>query len=147
MDDVRAVMDAAHCPKAHIFGYSEGGPMAILFAATFPERVESLIIYGSYARRLTTDDYPWGYTPEARAKYADQIESDWGWENDMYVMCPSADATMAKWWGDRARGAASPGAARALIEMNSRIDVRDILPAVHVPALVLHRTGDRELPS
>lgn len=142
--DVRAVMDAAHCDRATIFGYSEGGPMAVLFAATFPERVESLVIYGSYARRLIDDDYPWGYTPEARARYAEQIESEWGWENDMQKMCPNADEEMAQWWGERARAAASPGAARALIEMNSLVDVRPILPAVQAPTIVLHRRGDRD---
>lgn len=144
MDDVRAVMDAAHSRRACIFGYSEGGPMAILFAATFPERVESLVLYGSYARRITTEDYPWGYTPEERARYAAQVESDWGWENDMYIMCPSADAAMAEWWGERARAAASPGSARALIEMNSLVDVRDVLPAIRVPTLVMHRSGDKD---
>ena len=118
--------------------------MAILFAATFPERVESLVIYGCYARRLIDEGYPWGYTLEARARYAEQIESDWGWENDMQLMCPNADATMAEWWGERARAAASPGSARALIEMNSLVDIRPILPTVRVPTLVLHRHGDKD---
>ncbi|MCZ6682530.1 MAG: adenylate/guanylate cyclase domain-containing protein [Planctomycetota bacterium] len=144
MDDVRAVMDAANSQRATILGYSEGGPMAALFAATFPERTEALVIYGSYARRLKDDDYPWGSTVEVRAIYAEQIENDWGWEADMHKMCPSADEAMATWWGERARAAASPGAARALIEMNSLVDVRDVLPAIHVPTLVLHRRGDRD---
>ena len=144
MDDVRAVMDAARSESAYLFGYSEGGPMAILFAATYPERTNALILYGSYARRLRGDDYPWGKTKEARARYAEQIENDWSWEADMRTMCPSADEAMAKWWGQRARAAASPGAARALIEMNSLVDVRDVLSAVPVPTLVLHRRGDRD---
>ena len=144
MDDVRAVMDAAKSNRAVIFGYSEGGPMAILFAATFPERTDALIVYGSYARRLKSDDYPWGTTAEARAAYAAEIEEEWGWEADMQRMCPSADDAMAAWWSARARAAASPGAARALVEMNSLVDVRDVLGAVRVPTLVLHRTGDRD---
>ncbi|WP_193368736.1 adenylate/guanylate cyclase domain-containing protein [Pelagibius marinus] len=144
MDDVRAVMDATHVRRATIFGYSEGGPMAILFAATFPERVEALVIYGSYARRMAAQDYPWGYTSEERTRYADQVESEWGWENDMYLMCPSADAAMAEWWGARARASASPGSARALIEMNSLVDVREILPTIQVPTLVMHRSGDKD---
>jgi hypothetical protein len=118
--------------------------MAALFAATYPERTAGLVIYGSWARRLVADDYPWGQTPEERARYADQLERDWGWENDMRAMCPSADEAMARWWGERCRAAASPGAARALIEMNSLVDIRDVLPSVHVPTLVLHRTGDRD---
>jgi len=144
MDDVRAVMDAANCESAILFGYSEGGPMALLFAATYPERTKALALYGTYARRLRSEDYPWAKSPEERARYAEQIESDWGWEADMRMMCPSADAAMANWWGDRARAAASPGAARALVEMNSLMDVRDVLPAVTVPTLVLHRRGDRD---
>lgn len=142
MDDVRAVMDAAGSERAVLFGYSEGGPMAILFAATYPERTVALVVYGSFARRLVGSDYPWGKTPEARAAYAVQVEGDWGWEADMHAMCPSADNAMAQWWRERARAAASPGAARALVEMNSLVDIRDVLPAVHVPTLVLHRRDD-----
>lgn len=144
MDDVRAVLDASKCDSAILFGYSEGGPMAILFAATYPERTKALVLYGTYARRFRSDDYPWGKTPEERAEYAKQIEQDWAWENDMHRMCPNADDAMARWWGERARASASPGAARALIEMNSLVDVRDVLSAVRVPTLVLHRRGDRD---
>jgi len=144
MDDVRAVMDAAKCRRAILFGYSEGGPMAILFAATYPERVKALVLYGTYAKRIRSDDYPWASTAEERHRYGEEIESEWGWEADMRTMCPSADEAMAAWWGERARAAASPGAARALIEMNSLVDVRDVLPAVRVPTLVMHRTDDRD---
>ncbi|MGH6894349.1 MAG: adenylate/guanylate cyclase domain-containing protein [Dongiaceae bacterium] len=145
MDDVRAVMDAAGSERAVLFGYSEGSPMAILFAATYPARTAALVLYGSFARRLWSEDYPWGKNVEERARYAAEIESDWGWEADMHAMCPSADDAMAQWWRERARAAASPGAARALIEMNSLVDIRDVLSAVHVPTLVLHRRDDREM--
>jgi class 3 adenylate cyclase len=144
MDDLRAVMDSVGCERAAIFGYSEGGPMAILFAATYPERTTSLVLYGTYAKRLHSGDYPWAPTEEERSVYADEIERRWAFSADMERMCPSADPAMARWWEARARAAASPGAARALIEMNSRIDVRDVLGAVRVPALVLHRHGDRD---
>ena len=144
MDDVRAVMDAVGSERAVLFGYSEGGPMAVLFAATYRERTAALVLYGTYARRLASEDYPWGRTLEQRAAYAAQIENEWGWAADMHSMCPSADAALARWWGERARAAASPGAARALIEMNSLMDVRSSLPAVRVPTLVLHRRGDRD---
>jgi len=144
MDDVRAVMDAAGSERAILFGYSEGGPMAILFAATYPKRTAALALYGTHARRLVAADYPWGQTPDQRATYAGQIENEWGWEADMHSMCPSADAALARWWGERARAAASPGAARALIEMNSLVDVRSVLPAVRVPTLVLHRRDDHD---
>ena len=144
MDDVRAVMDAVGCDRATLFGYSEGGPMAILFAATFPEKAEKLVLYGTYARRLRDLDYPWGKTEEARQAYAEHIEKGWGWEADMHIMCPNADEALARWWRERARAAASPGAARDLIQMNSLVDVREVLPAVGVPTLVIHRVGDKD---
>jgi pimeloyl-ACP methyl ester carboxylesterase len=142
MDDVRAVMDAVGSERAALFGYSEGGPLSILFAATRPERVSELVLYGAHAKRLRSADYPWAPTEEARRAYAAAVEGEWAFEADMRRMCPSADDAMARWWEARARAAASPGAARALVEMNSRIDVRDVLPSVHVPTLVLHRMGD-----
>jgi class 3 adenylate cyclase len=142
MDDVRAVMDAVGSERAALFGYSEGGPLSILFAATSPERVSELVLYGAYAKRLRSADYPWAPTEEERRSYAAEVEEEWAFEADMRRMCPSADEAMARWWETRARAAASPGAARALIEMNSRIDVRDVLPSVRLPTLVLHRSGD-----
>jgi len=145
MGDVRAVMDAAGSERAALFGYSEGGPMCVLFAATYPDMTSALVLYGTYAKRQDPDDeYPWAQTREARQSYAEQVEADWGWEADMRRMCPGADETMARWWAARARAAASPGAARDLILMNSLIDVRHVLPTVQVPTLVLHRTGDRD---
>ena len=142
MGDLIAVMGAARSEQAVLFGYSEGGPMSILYAATYPERVRGLVIYSSYARRIWTPDYPWGFRPEERARYAEQLEADWAWEADMRHMCPNADDELARWWGERCRAATSPGAARALIEMNSLIDVRDVLGAVQAPTLVLHRRDD-----
>jgi class 3 adenylate cyclase len=144
MDDMRAVMDAAGSERAATLGYSEGGPMAILFAATYPERTSSLVLYGTYAKRLRSKDYPWAPTPAERRTYAEEIEHRWAFSADLERMCPSADPPMARWWEARARAAASPGAARALIEMNSQIDVRDVLGSVRVPTLVLHRRGDRD---
>ena len=116
MDDVRAVMDAVDSRRAVLFGYSEGAPMAILFAATYPERARALVLYGAYAKRVDPDDdYPWAPTREARAAYIEALERDWGFESDMKLMCPSADEAMARWWGERCRAAASPGAIKALM--------------------------------
>jgi DNA-binding SARP family transcriptional activator/pimeloyl-ACP methyl ester carboxylesterase/tetratricopeptide (TPR) repeat protein len=146
MDDVRAVMDAVGSERAVLFGYSEGAPMAILFAATYPERVRALVLYGAYAKRLDPDDdYPWAPTREARAAYITGLERDWGFESDLKMMCPSADEAMARWWGERCRAAASPGAIKALNEMNSLIDVRALLPTIHVPTLVVHRGTDYDV--
>jgi pimeloyl-ACP methyl ester carboxylesterase len=145
MDDVRAVIDAVGSESAALFGYSEGGPMCCLFAATYPDRTTALVLYGTYAKRTDPDDdYPWAATWEQRQAYADQVEREWGFESDLGTMAPNADAALTAWWRARARASASPGAARALILMNSRIDVRRVLPTIRVPALVLHRSGDRD---
>jgi class 3 adenylate cyclase len=145
MDDVRAVMDAAGSERAALFGYSEGGPMSLLFAATYPDRTSALVVYGTYAKRCSPDDdYPWAPTWEDRQETAAEIEREWGVEADLGTMAPKADAALRRWWAQRARASASPGAARDLILMNSQIDVRHVLPAIRVPTLVLHRDGDRD---
>ncbi len=143
MADVRTVMDAAVSERAVLFGYSEGGPMSVLFASTYPAMISALVLYGSYAKTQDPDDdYPWPATREERERYAKQVEEDGGWETDMRRMCPGAGEAMARWWAARASAAASPGAARDLVLMNSLIDVREILPPVELPRLVLHKTGD-----
>ena len=145
MDDVRAVMDAVGSRRAALFGYSEGGPMAMLFAATYPERTSALILYGTYAkRRDPDDDYPWAPTWQQRQADAAEVEQSWGAESHLGAMAPNADAAMVAWWRARGRAAASPGAARDLILMNSQIDVRAVLPAIRTPTLVMHRRGDRD---
>lgn len=145
MDDVRAVMDAVDSERAALFGYSEGGPMCCLFAATYPERVAALVLYASYAKRRDPDeDYPWAATWEERQAYAAEVERDWGTHADRARMGADTDSVTAEWWLRRARAAASPGAARDLILMNSQIDVRLVLPVITAPTLVLHRTGDAD---
>jgi pimeloyl-ACP methyl ester carboxylesterase len=145
MDDVRAVMDAVESERASLFGYSEGGPMCALFAATYPGRTAALILYGTYAKRRDPDaDYPWAPSFEQRLAYAEEVERTWGDESDLGTMAPNADPEMIRWWRARARASASPGAARDLVLMNSEIDVRAVLPAITAPALVLHRSGDRD---
>jgi pimeloyl-ACP methyl ester carboxylesterase len=145
MDDVRAVMDAVGTERAALFGYSEGGPMSCLFGATYPERTAALVLYGTYAKRRDPDeDYPWAPSWEERQRYAEEVEREWGRESDLGTMAPSADEALTRWWRRRARAAASPGAARDLILMNSQIDVRGVLASIHVPTLVLHRSGDRD---
>ncbi len=145
MDDVRAVMDAVGSERAALYGYSEGGPMCCLFAATYPNRVSALVLYASYAKRRDPDeDYPWAATWEERQAYAAEVERTWGEEADRTRMGANVDEALSDWWLRRARAAASPGAARDLILMNSQIDVRHVLPTIAVPTLVLHRTGDRD---
>jgi class 3 adenylate cyclase len=145
MDDVRAVMDAAASEQAALFGYSEGGPMCVLFAATYPERTRALALYGTYAkRRDPDDDYPWAPTRESRLSYAQELESTWGENVDISRMSPNADEALSAWYQRRGRASLSPAAARDLILMNSQADVRHVLATVQCPTLVLHRSGDRD---
>ena len=141
--DVLAVMDAAESQRAYLLGYSEGGPMATLFAATHPERVAGLILYGASVKRTRAEEYPWARTEAEHFAYADQLVQEWDWESDMLFRCPSADAAMTRWWARRCRAAATPTTVGALMRMNAMVDVRDALPAVRVPTLVVHRRGDR----
>ena len=147
MDDVRAVMDAAGSEKAALLGVSEGGPLSILFATTYPERVTSLVLYGTYARRVRAEDYPWAPTVDEHRQNLDRVQQGWGGPSQIETWAPSVadDERFRRWWGQYLRLGASPAAARAVLEMTLQIDVRDILPAVRVPTLILHRTGDRRI--
>ena len=145
MDDVRAVMDAVGSQRAVLLGVSEGGPMCSLFAATYPERTEALVMIGTYARRTRTDDYPWAPTPEQREAFCREILEQWGGPVGIEERAPSkaGDPAFRDWWSSYLRMGASPAAAVALTRMNAQIDIRHILPTVRVPTLVVHRTGDR----
>ena len=145
MDDVRAVMDAAGSERAVLLGISEGGPMCSLFAATYPEKTEALIMIGSYARRLRDLDYPWGPTRSERDAFCRRLLEEWGGPVGVEERAPSLahDPAFRNWWAAYLRMGASPGAAVALTEMNAEIDMRNVLPSIRVPTLVLHRTGDR----
>jgi class 3 adenylate cyclase len=145
MDDVRAVMDAAGSERAAIFGSSEGGLMSVLFAATYPDRTRALVAHAIYAKRLWSPDYPWAPRPDARAAEIEEIERTWGGEMDISSLAPSADEAFKRRAVAYLRRSASPGAAVALLRMNSQIDVRDVLPTIGVPALVLHRAGDLDV--
>lgn len=147
MDDVRAVMDAAGSKRAVLLGISEGAAMCALFAATFPERTKALVMYGAYAKRQWAPDYPWAPTPEQRQEFFDAIEQGWGGVVDLDMLAPSTagDAAFRQWWATYLQRSASPGAALALARMNTDIDIRDILPVIRVPTLILHRTGDLDI--
>jgi pimeloyl-ACP methyl ester carboxylesterase len=145
MDDVRAILDAVGSTKAALLGVSEGGPMCGLFAATYPEKTEALVMIGTYAKRIWEPTYPWAPTREARERFINQIREEWGGPVGIEVRAPSLaeDPVFREWWASYLRMGASPGAAVALTRMNSEIDVRGVLPTILVPTLVLHRTGDR----
>jgi len=145
MDDVRAVLDAVGSERSALLGVSEGGSMAALFAATYPSRTLSLIMYGSYARRGRTPDYPWGQSQEDIDASLREIEEGWGGPVGRAARAPSAahDEGFMRFWSSYLVQSASPHAAMALTRMNAEIDVRPILSAIQVPTLILHREGDR----
>jgi pimeloyl-ACP methyl ester carboxylesterase len=150
MDDVRAVLEAVGSVRAALFGHSEGGNMCVLFAATYPERTEALITLGCFARRRDPDDdYPWAPTADNREETAADVERNWGHlrPEDVEYYAPSrvGDEQFVRALERYLRRGASPGAAAALVRMNSYIDVRDVLPTIRVPTLVLHRTGDHDV--
>jgi pimeloyl-ACP methyl ester carboxylesterase/DNA-binding winged helix-turn-helix (wHTH) protein len=145
MDDVRAVLSAAGSRRAVLLGVSEGGPMCSLFAATYPDKTEALVMIGTYARRLRAPDYPWAPTHEEREAFCREILERWGGPVGLEARAPSVadDPAFRSWWAAYLRMGASPAGAIALTRMNAQIDVRNVLPTIQVPTLVLHRTGDR----
>jgi pimeloyl-ACP methyl ester carboxylesterase len=138
-DDVRAVMDAVGCARAALVAYWEGGPMAALFAATYPERTSALALYGTFARRTRSADYPWHPTREEMIRGADLIVEGWGTERTtaLDAFSPGADAALRRWWIERERAGASPGAIGQLIRSNLDIDVRPALRSIQAATLVL----------
>ncbi len=145
MDDVRAVMDAVGSERAALCGVSEGGPMCSLFAATYPEKTLGLVMIGTYAKRVRDAEYPWGPTQEQREQFFEVMRKQWGGPVGIDERAPSVanDPEFRDWWATYLRMGASPGAAVALTQMNAEIDVRNVLPSIRVPSLVIHRTDDQ----
>jgi class 3 adenylate cyclase len=146
MDDVRAVMDAAGSERAALIGISEGVPMSILFAATYPDRVQALVCSGGMARTTAAPDYPWAKPAEAMIEAGvELIAPYWGQGTMIEVAAPSqADNPEARaFFARMERATASPGMLAASVQMFLDIDVRHVVPSVHVPALVIHRRHDR----
>src|SRR5690606_28274219 len=145
MDDVRAVMEAVGSTRAALLGMSEGGPMSGLFAATHPDMTLALVMIGTYAKRIHAPDCPWAPTPAQRDAFYEEIRTRWGEPIGIEDRAPSRqhDPAFRRWWASYLRNGASPGAALALTQMNTRIDVREVLPNIRVPTLILHRIGDR----
>ena len=142
MDDVRAVLDAVGSEQAALFGFSEGGLMSVLFAATYPDRITALVLYGVFAKRIWSPDYPWAPKPEARAREIEELEKNWSHTMDLDKLAPSEDEAFKNRLATYFRRSASPGAAVALLRMNTQIDVREVLPSIQAPTLVLHRRDD-----
>jgi pimeloyl-ACP methyl ester carboxylesterase len=144
IDDVTAVMKAADSERAALLGYSEGGCMCALFAATYPQRTTSLILIGSYARWVASEDYPVGVPEEEAEQWISEVEEGWGGPVGIGFVAPSLvdDARFRQWLGKFFRSSASKADALALLRMNMGVDLRGILPSIHAPTLVIQATRD-----
>jgi len=143
--DVRAVMDAAGSESATIYGWSEGGPMCLMFAATYPARASALVLFGTFA---SMKNEPWMMTREALDRFLAQLVAHWGEGILLRLNAPSRrdDPVFLQWFARLERAAASPGSVRALMEANYEIDVRHLLSTIQAPTLILHRAGDKLVP-
>jgi pimeloyl-ACP methyl ester carboxylesterase len=147
-EDMNAVLDAVGMARAAVFGVSEGGPAAALFAATHAERATALIQYGTYGRASRAPDFPEGLPIEAIREFSDRLASTWGTADSLGLFAPaeSKDPVWRDWWGRLLRGGTSPGGVRGLFEMYEKLDVRALLPSIKVPSLVLWRRDDILIP-
>jgi pimeloyl-ACP methyl ester carboxylesterase len=144
MDDLRAVLDAVSSPGAVLVGYSEGGPLCLLFASTAPERIRGLLLVAAFARWAASGDYPHGWPGDAVERLRNYIRRSWGAGETIRATVESraSDPDIIAWAARAEQEGASPGAALALMEMNLQIDVRPLLPSIAVPTVVLHHTDD-----
>lgn len=144
MDDVNAVLDAVGSRRAALMGISQGGPMAALYAATYPNRTTALILYGTYAVVRADEDFPWGRDPAWLEEWGDVLDRQWGTGALLDRLAPSraGDPAFRRWWSRFERYASAPGNALAYFHMNEQIDIRSVLPTIGVPTLVLHREHD-----
>ena len=148
MDDLASVLEAAGSRRAALFGISEGGPMSILYAATFPERVSHLVLYGSYARLTRAEDHPAGIPRPALERWLEGMTARWGQPAGIEQFAPSltGDPRALEWWAHLLRAGTSPRAAASLMRMYLDIDVRPALATITAPTLIMHRAGDRLIP-
>lgn len=148
MDDLRAVMGAIGSERAVLCGISEGGPMCALFAATYPTRAQGLIMIGSFPSRKHAADAPWGRSAQEAENLNRRCEAEWGGPVSIETIMPSQaqDEAARAWFARFLRMSASPAAVLAFNAMNYEIDIRHLLPAIRVPTLLLHATGDRQVP-
>ena len=148
MDDVRAVMDAVGSEHASLLGFTDGGAIATLFAATYPQRADALVLIGSYAVAYADSETPEAVSSEHHRDVLQKIEENWGSGADLAMLAPSTvgDERFLRWWATFERLAASPGAAIAQYRMTTELDIRDILETVQTPTLILHRSGDQTVP-
>jgi pimeloyl-ACP methyl ester carboxylesterase/class 3 adenylate cyclase len=143
MGDIGAVMDAAGSRSAAVIGGARGAAMSLLFAATYPERVRALILYAPIAKTVRSSDWPYGRTEAEQQHFFERFAREMGTGENLDLQGPSYDERFKKWWARFERLGASPGAWREIAEILAYVDVRQVLPHIQAPTLVLHRTGDR----
>ena len=143
MEDARAVLDAVGVRRAHVLGTSEGGPLAILLAVSYPERVQSLVLCGTQACFHRAPGYPWGFDRARISELVRGINSSWGQRAFAEFWAPRGDEQFAEWWAGYQRAGASPADATMMFETAFKADARPLLRDVKAPTLVLHRIGDR----
>jgi class 3 adenylate cyclase len=145
MDDIRAVMDAVGSERAAVLGWSEGAALCATFAATYPQRTTGLVMYGGMPRLVRAEDYPFGLQEEFAQEWIANVPSAWGQDEELLRLWAPSVADLPeprRWFARFGRLAASPGSATALFRMVRDLDIRGVLPAIRVPTLLIHRTGD-----
>lgn len=144
LDDLSAVLQAAGCNRPVLFGWSEGATIAALFAATHPDLVRRLVLYGAYARGLWAKDYTFGMDAATLDDFADAVRGAWGEGVSLTVLAPDRvdDDELRRWWGRFERMSASPGLAASILLLNATMDMREVLPSIRVPTLLVHRVDD-----
>jgi class 3 adenylate cyclase len=148
-DDVAAVLDAIGVERGIVFGVARAAAMAMLFAATHPGRSEALVLYAPTVKRVASADFPYALSPEDQASFLDRFIGEMGTGKNLSVQAPSlaGDERFVRWWARFERLVATPASYRELAQILTDLDVREVLPAIHVPTLVLHRSGDMVVPS
>jgi pimeloyl-ACP methyl ester carboxylesterase len=146
IDDIRAVMDAVKSDRAVVFGTSEGAATAALFAATYPDRTQALVMFSPFIVGVADEECPWAWTPEYWELVLGVMEGAWGTPDGsgVEIITPSLIGNQAakEWYGRYFRAAASPAAAATLLKVNTQIDMRPVLPTIRVPTLVMHRADE-----
>jgi pimeloyl-ACP methyl ester carboxylesterase/DNA-binding SARP family transcriptional activator len=144
LDDLAAVIDAAQATRPVLMGWSDGAAVAALFAAHHPGEVESLVLYGAFPKLLESPDYPEGGMREQFEDILEGVDQAWGEGVSLSFLASEKleDEDFCRWWGRYERASASPGLVLSALRLDSELDIREVLPAIHVPTLLIHRTED-----
>ena len=146
MHDLKAVMDEVGLDGSSLVGHSDGGPLAVLFAASYPSAVENLVLINTYPKRVAAPGFDAALPVELYETFMNEVGVNWGEPIGVELLAPGSDPEFHRWWAASLRASMSPAAARAMVAMNAAIDVREALRAIHVPTLVIHRTDDAANP-